>query len=258
MKTVVLFLGTALSLILSACGKKDEGPGFTRNFYNCTVVYENGHIKESSELTCREFDENCPCAEDACAEINFKDSLNMNYLCLEDGEEQVHVVHNNTDNINVYNENGEVLVIFNNNESDTLDGDINIVEAGEAHIVGIDVHETVMKGNVNMHDGRVTLRNLTIQGDVSLNDILDSSGLSHCEIHSNLNVHTVGTTIKNCNIYGNINIDRDSVTLINVGMGGRLALHGTGHHCENFFHFTDADSNFRVDSTEIGGPVNCN
>ncbi len=246
-----LFLG-------AACGASYDNVATQRGGIRpFSRVIEDGMTVRSTAATCGSAA--CAvCPQPSYADIIMTGSSTVAVVCYPAQAGQV--VHPTSgQSLNINAGSASVAIDLSSLTSGTFVGDININSAGDVTILGSASTSTptVIRGNLNLHDGNVQIFNVVVEGDVSFNRNHGRSALVNTVVLGNLNVHVEGFIGVWLDVFGDLNINRAHATLSHVGYGQNLNIHGAPMHCEALSPFTDANADQRVDPTERASVNSC-
>ncbi len=242
----------------------DQPPGFEEQD---VVVYSNGDWVGVDDAFCPdEVDgDGCIGADDRAgvcdrttvADVIDVDDARFDTLCYATGPgTDVIDATARTSSIDLHAPGFDTLIEVLDNADAPAMADLNLGIDANVAVLGLGPDRSVVDGNLNAHEGRVSLRGVRLLGDASFNQNNGRSSIAQCEVHGNLNVHVEDFSAVDCLVFGDVSVNRDGARLVDLGVGGHFNLHGDAE-CSGCFSFDDANVDGVVEEGEIGAAISC-
>ena len=235
-------------VVTAACGSGLEPEIVRADLRPSTRVVEDGQVVRTSAGTCHA--SACTvCPEPSYADIIRAGSSTVAVVCYPVNVDRV-IAPVSGSALNVHAGSASIAIDLSNLPNHTFVGDLNINSVADASIFGSTSTPTVVRGNVNLHDGDIRLFNLVIEGDVSFNNNRTHSAMVDTVVRGNLNVHVHNFVVARSDIFGDFNVNRARSTIASVGYGQNTNIHGAPNFCRALSPFIDSNANGLVEPTE--------
>jgi hypothetical protein len=150
--------------------------------------------------------------------------------------------------------NNAVIVIDSAADGPDVVGDVTI-SGNNAIVYGGGPDVSVIGGTVSIEKNNAKIRGVRIQGDVTITK--NNTKMLFCVIEGDLTISGNNTTIAECDVYGKVTVNGNNTVFVSDRFNGVDGVPGKNAKCDANRRFDDANADFVVQETELGGAVVC-